>query len=173
MSEYVLREARAEDDAAVGELLVEAFVESYARKLPDVVVTAHRKADLRNVAAKREVAKVWVAVDGARVVGTIAVWPPGSHRSEAWISGAADLRHLAVARTHRGGLVSSLLIDTAEAWARSNACVAMSLHVRQGAAGVRALYEKRGYQRRPEGDLDQRPEVFLEAFVLPLSPATR
>ncbi len=171
MSEYVLREARAEDDAAVGALLVDAFVESYARKLPDVVVTEHRKAELRDVASKREVAKVWVALEGAELVGTIAVWPPGAHRSEAWLSGAADLRHLAVARAHRGGRVSRLLIDTAEAWAQRHGCVAMSLHVRRGAVGVRALYEQRGYQRRPEGDLDQRPEVFLEAFVLPLSPA--
>jgi len=40
--------------------------------------------------------------------------------------------------------------------------------VRRGAVGVRALYEARGYQRRPEGDLDLRPEIFLEAFLLPL-----
>ena len=35
MSEYVFREATAADDSAIGELLVAAFVEQYARKLPD------------------------------------------------------------------------------------------------------------------------------------------
>jgi hypothetical protein len=36
--------------------------------------------------------------------------------------------------------------------------------VRQGAHGVRRLYEARGYERDPAGDLDRRPEIFLEAF---------
>lgn len=168
MSSYRVRTAEPRDDAAIGELLVEAFVEQYARKLPDVVVTEHRKAELRNVAAKRAVANVWVAEKDGEVVGTVALWPPGGHRSEAWISNAADLRHLAVSKSHRGGGVSNQLVGTAEQWAREHGCNSVCLHVRRGADGVRALYEKRGYVRAPEGDLDQLPEVFLEAFVLRL-----
>jgi len=48
----VIREARPEDDAAIGELLVEAFVTQYARKLPEVVYTEERKSALRDVANK-------------------------------------------------------------------------------------------------------------------------
>jgi predicted N-acetyltransferase YhbS len=165
---YRLREANAGDDAAVGELLVESFVTAYAKKLPEVVVTDRRKAELRDVAAKRAVAKVWVVEAAGRVVGTVALWPPGSERSEAWVPGAADLRHLAVDQAHTGKGVSKLLLDGAEAYARAQGWTAVCLHVRRGAVGVRALYEARGYQRRPEGDLDLRPEIFLEAFLLPL-----
>ena len=161
----LLREAVAADDEAAGELLVEAFLSSYARKLPEVVVTDRRKAELRDVASKRAIAKVWVVEHEGVVVGTVAMWPPGSHRSEAWISNAADLRHLAVSGAHRGGAVSKLLLDAAEAWARSQRFAGVCLHVRRGAHGVRALYEKRGYLRRPEGDLDL-AEVFLEALFL-------
>ena len=168
MSSYRVRVAQARDDAAIGELLVASFVEQYARKLPEVVVTEHRKAELRNVAAKRALSHVWVAEKDGEVVGTVALWPPGAHRSEAWISNAADLRHLAVANSHRGGEVSKLLVDTAERHARELGCSSVCLHVRRGADGVRALYEKRGYVRAPEGDLDQLPEVFLEALVLRL-----
>lgn len=168
MSSYRVRPAEPRDDAAIGELLVASFVEQYARKLPDVVVTGHRKAELRNVAAKRALAHVWVAEKDGEIVGTIALWPPGAHRSEAWISNAADLRHLAVAGAHRGGEVSKLLIDTAEKHARAMGCTSVCLHVRRGAGGVRALYERRGFVRAPEGDLDQLPEVFLEALVLRL-----
>ena len=55
-SEVRIREAVAADDAAVGELLVEAFVSRYARKMPEVVVTPQRKDELRDVAGKRAVA---------------------------------------------------------------------------------------------------------------------
>ena len=50
--------------------------------------------------AKREVAKVWIYLREGVVVGTVAVWPSGAPRTEAWIPGAVDLRHLAVDEAH-------------------------------------------------------------------------
>lgn len=170
MEPITVREATAADDEAIGELLVRAFVESYAQKLPQVRVTEPRKKDLRNVAAKRAVARVWVAERAGKVVGTVALWPPGAPGSEAFLPGAADLRHLGLDASVRGGKVSSLLMDAAEGRARALGCPVVCLHVRREALGVRRLYERRGYQRHPEGDLDLLPEVFLEAFALPLSP---
>ncbi len=167
-SEYLLREAKAEDDGAVGALLVEAFVTQYAKKMPEVVVTERRKATLRDVAAKRAAAKVWVAECRGRVVGTVAMWAPGAEGSESWLEGVPDLRHLAVDPAHAGKGVSTLLLDGAEAWARAQGYRAVCLHVRRGARGVGVLYERRGYQRRPEGDRDALPEVFLEGYVLSL-----
>ncbi len=169
MHEVVIREATERDDVALGELLVQSFVEQYAKNLPEVVVTERRKAELRQTAEKRAVAKVWVAEEGGRVVGTVALWPNGSRGSESWIPQSCDLRHLAVASDARGSGVSKLLLDTAEAWARSSGAKFVVLHVRRGAKGVRGLYEKRGYLRDETGDLDLRPEVYLEAFYLPLT----
>jgi predicted N-acetyltransferase YhbS len=148
--------------------LVRAFVDAYAAKLPEVVVSEQRKADLRDVQAKRAVAKVWVAEEGGEIAGTVALWPPGSERSEAWLPGAFDLRHLAVARSHKGSGLSGRLLDAAEGYARAAGGRAICLHVRRGAVGVARLYVKRGYQRAPEGDLDLLPEVFLEAYCLSL-----
>jgi predicted N-acetyltransferase YhbS len=164
----VIREAAPADDAAVGELLVRAFVDSYARKLPEVVVGPQRKAALRDVAGKRAVAKVWVAEEHGEIAGTVALWPPGAEGSEAWLPRAFDLRHLAVAQTQRGTGLSGRLLDTAEGYARGAGGEAVCLHVRRGAIGVAHLYSKRGYARMPEGDLDLLPEVFLEAYALRL-----
>lgn len=161
-----IREARPEDDDLVGELLIRAFVDSYARKMPHVVVTDERKAELRAVADKRRVAAVWVAELGGRVVGTVSLWPPGSARSEAWLKDAADLRHLAVDDSARGFGISGMLIDTAEEYAWQQAAKFVCLHVRRGAQGVRELYESRGYIRDDKGDLDF-PTVYLEAFFKP------
>lgn len=161
------RLASAADDASVGELLVTSFIEQYAKKLPEVVVTPGRQAELRAVAAKRAEAKVWVAVDEGQVVGTVALWPPGAPRSEAWKPRAFDLRHLAVAASHRGRGVSSALLDAAEQYARGEGGDFVCLHVRRKAEGVAALYVARGYRRAPEGDLEL-PEVALEAYELPV-----
>ncbi len=164
-----IRDATSKDEPAIGELLVAAFERTYAQKMPEVVMGEARRAELRNVNARRQIARVWVYERAGQIVGTVAVWPAGAPGCEAWIPGAVDLRHLAVDEAHRGGEVSKGLLDAAEAHAREVKAPAVCLHVRRGAAGVRRLYESRGYQRRPEGDLDLLPDVFLEAFALPLS----
>jgi ribosomal protein S18 acetylase RimI-like enzyme len=161
-----VREALPEDDAAVGEILVAGYVTAYARKMPDVVVSETRRATLRDVASKRAIATVLVIeVDGV-VKGTVALFKPGAPTSEAWLPGAADLRHLAVDPSMHGKGLAKPLLDEAERIARDDWKVsAICLHVRRGNLGVAKLYVSRGYVRTPEGDLDY-PEVKLDAYVL-------
>jgi len=166
-SNLIIRDARPEDDGAIGELLVESFVSTYAHKMPHVVVTERRKSDMRAVAEKRKVAQVWVAELGGEVVGTVALWPPGASGSEAFVPNAADLRHLGVSPNHHGKGVSAALMDAAEDRAWALGAAAICLQVRRGAEGVGRLYRSRGYQRHPEGDIDHLPDVFLEGYVLP------
>lgn len=163
----LIREARPEDDAVIGELLVTAFVTQYAQKLPEVVYTEGRKQELRDVASRREVASVLVAEVDGEVAGTVALFPPGAPGSEAWLPNAADLRGLATAVRYHGQGLARPLLDAAEALARTWGLDAVCLHVRRGASGVARMYMKRGYVREPVGDLDL-PTVFLEAYVLRL-----
>jgi len=165
--DFVVREARPEDDAEVGELLVRAFVSTYERKMPEVRVNDERRAELRNVAAKRKEAAVFVAEKGGRVVGTVAIFPPASARSEAWKPNSADIRHLAVEPELHGSGISGHLMDAAESRAREWGVTQICLHVRRGAHGVARFYQGRGYIRDASGDLDY-PSVFLEAFYLPI-----
>jgi GNAT superfamily N-acetyltransferase len=164
MARLRIREARPEDDAAIGELLVEAFITQYAKHLPEVVYTDERKRELRDVAARRAVAKMLVAEVDGEVAGTVALLPPGAPGSQAWLPGAADLRQLATAvRFHGTGLARPLL-DAAEDVARQWGINTVTLHVRKGADGVMRMYERRGYVREPAGDLEL-PTVSLVAFA--------
>jgi GNAT superfamily N-acetyltransferase len=163
----VIREARPEDDAIVGDLLVEAFITQYAKKLPEVVYTEERKRELRDVAARRKVATVLVAEVDGEVGGTVALFPPGAPGTEAWLPKAADLRMLATAVRYHGTGLARPLLDAAEALARSWDVDAVCLHVRRGAEGVARMYMQRGYVREPTGDLSL-PTVFLEAYALRL-----
>lgn len=166
-SQLRIRFSRPEEDALVGDLLVDAFLTHYAQKMPEVRYDDARKADLRDTAGKRKVAKVWVAeLLGGEVVGTVSLWPPGAPGSEAWLPGAADLRHLGVKVGRSGKGISRALLDEAEAEAWRLGARTICLHVRRGALGVAQLYQTRGFRRDPSGDLDL-PTVFLEAYFLP------
>lgn len=162
-----IREARPEDDAAIGELLVEAYITQYAKKLPEVVYTDERKSALRDVASKRAISSVLVAEVDGEVAGTVALFPPGAPGSEAWTPNTADLRHLATAVRYHGTGLARPLLEAAEALARKWGVDAIGLHVRRGAAGVARMYMGRGYARTPEGDLEL-PSVYLEAYLLRL-----
>ncbi|MEI7892154.1 MAG: GNAT family N-acetyltransferase [Myxococcales bacterium] len=163
-----VRLARPEEDLLVGDLLVDAFLSAFARKLPDVVYNDDRKRHLRAVAEKRSAGVVLVAELETDIIGTVTVLPPRSPMSEAWLPNAADLRHLAIASSHHGAGLSRCLLDAAEDLAKSWNASTMCLHVRRGAVGVARLYEKRGYQRDASGDCDLTPFVYLEAYALPL-----
>ena len=166
MSEVRVRLARPEDDAVLGEILVAGFVTAYARKMPHVVVSDRRKAELRDVAGKRAKATVLVAELDGRVAGTVTIWKPGSPQSEAWLPNAADLRQLAADPAAQGKGLSKALLDEAERIAREDWRVsAICLHVRRGNVGVAKLYMSRGYVREPQGDLVL-PEVELDAYAL-------
>jgi GNAT superfamily N-acetyltransferase len=163
----IIREARPEDDVAIGELLVDAYITKYAQKMPEVVYTEGRKRSLRDVASKRAIAAVLVAEVDGEVAGTVALFPPGAPGSEAWMPNTADLRHLATSVRYHGTGLSRPLLDAAEDIARKWGVDGVALHVRKGNVGVAVMYRKRGYARTPEGDLDL-PEVSLEAYFLRL-----
>jgi len=167
VAEVVVREARPEDDGAVGEILVSGYLTRYAQKMPEVVLTERRKAELRDVASKRKEALVLVAELDGKVVGTVTVWRPGAPASEAWLPEACDLRHLAIDPAAQGRGLSKSLLDEAERRARQMGARYICLHVRRGNRGVAKLYRDRGYVRAPEGDLDL-PEVLLDAYSLVL-----
>jgi ribosomal protein S18 acetylase RimI-like enzyme len=162
----IVREARPEEDARIGDLLVDAFLTVYARKMPEVRYDDARKNELRDVASKRGRAVVLVAEVDGHVAGTVSLFKPGAQGSEAWLPNAADLRHLAVDPRLHGQGVAKPLLDRAEAIARDDWKVpAICLHVRRGADGVARLYRSRGFVREPAGDL-VKPAVTLEAYVL-------
>ena len=136
-SDMIIRDAVEADDTVVGELLVQAYLTQFAKKLPDVSYSPERLADLRNQMARRACASVLVAEIDGLIVGTVTLYPAGASGSDAWIAGAADLRLLAIHPDFQGRGLSGKLLDAAEALARKWGVPAICLHTRQGALGVR------------------------------------
>jgi predicted N-acetyltransferase YhbS len=162
-----VRTARPGDDERIGALLVEAFVSTYALKMPEVVVTEARKDDLRKVEHKRETASVLVAEQDQEIIGTVTLLKPGDPSSRAWTPNTGDLRYFAVSPRFQGKGVSLPLLESIVNVARERKLSAICLHVRRGAHGVGRFYQKFGFKRDLRGDSDL-PEIYLEAYLLEL-----
>ena len=172
MKSYICRVATPQDDSAIGDLLVQSFLQTYARKLPDVVLTERRLADLRNVESRRKEAVVLAleeldTEDSAykKIVGTLTISMPGAPKSNAWIPGYADGKMLVILPEYHQLGLSRLLIDTGEKMIIEKGGIGVSIHVRREAKGLARSYEAVGFRRAPEGDLDLLPEIFLEAYT--------
>lgn len=165
MSENLsIRLATEKDDAFLGELLIQSFVETYAKKMPEVVVSEKRKLDLRNLKSKRDTAKVFVAQSGGQVVGTVTLFPSSHPETESWKSKSCDLRYMAVDPTFQGKGVADQLIEACKTQVKEWQLEFICLHVRRGAGGIARFYEKHGFIREGVGDLDQLPEIYLEGY---------
>lgn len=161
----LIRTAEDRDDAALGTLLVDAFRDTYAVKMPEVVVTERRIEELNSFDGKRNKGTTWVAEVGGRIVGTVFAAKPGSKDSLAWLNECAELKHLAVVPEFRRSGLSEQLMETALAAIRGWGCWGVCLHVRRGAHGIARFYEKQNFVRDKRGDFDRLPEVFLEAYL--------
>lgn len=167
-----IRPVRENEEALVGELLVRSFNQTYAVKMPEVIMTERRRAELLAVPSlQRRGARVLVAERDGQVVGTVSLFPPDYPGGHSFIPGTAELRFLAIEPALQGaGLAEPLLAECVRVARDEWRCAGISLHTRRGAHGVARFYTKRGFVRFPEGDVDDLPERYLEAHLLAFVP---
>lgn len=148
-----LQSSSPDQDSAIGDLLVKAFTETYALKLPDIVAPAGRIQELRNVAARRQAGVVVILELGYRIIGSFSLIKPGEVVSESFRRNSANLRCFAIDPEFQGLGFAEILLAESERLARIWNCDGICLHVQNGAFGVERLYKKRGYARAPKSDL--------------------
>jgi GNAT superfamily N-acetyltransferase len=142
-----------EEVAAAGQVTVAANAEFAPADPGDPFVPTWRRdlasmADAAGRAADGGV--VLVAVDGGRVVGTATLYLDDG--SEQWRTGDAMFRFLAVDPGARGRGVGRALFDACLARARAAGKRRMALHTTEWMTTARAMYERAGFHREPEGD---------------------
>jgi GNAT superfamily N-acetyltransferase len=171
MADYHVRPASAADDHALGELLVSAFVAKYAEKMPEVQIPDSRREDLRDTAGRRENGDLQVLVAetaAGELAGTVTIFRPGERSLRTRRSGAAEIRYMAVALPFQGRGVAPLLLEEARRVAAAWGASTLTLQVRRGAHGVARFYQGAGFMRDASDDADLLPEIYLEAYWLPL-----
>ena len=132
------------------------FNPSWARYLAEMADAAARAAD--------GVLLVALEPDG-RVVGTVTLYlGPGSMQ---WRPGDAMFRLLAVDPAARGRGIGRALFQACLDRARAAGKRRMALHTTAWMPTARAMYERAGFEREPEGDLHL-PGVEIIAYAADL-----
>lgn len=161
----LVREARPEEHASLGELVVRAY-----RSLPEFDEPGY-EPELRDVARRAREAVVLVAVDDAdgTPLGCVTYVPgPDSPWAELLEPGEAAIRMLAVDVTARGRGVGTALAAACIARAREDGRAAIFLHSLAYMRAAQAIYARLGFIRRPDRDWEPVPGIRLLGFSLAL-----
>lgn len=159
LARLVVREARPEEYAAIGELTVEAYrdvgetEESYFPELRDV---AERARDVPILVA--------VTADSDAILGGVTYVPGPGPYHEGEFGDAGSIRMLAVAANSRGRGVGRALVAACIERARADGRAAIGLFTRPFMTAAHHLYESMGFQRVVEQDWEFEPGEWLWAY---------
>jgi len=152
----------AEYDAA-GELAAEGY--AYDGFLPEGSGYA---SILRAAADRAAKAELWVAADGAELLGTVTYCPPGSVYREIGLDDEGEFRMLAVSGRARGlGIGTALTVRCIER-SRELGLTRVVLSSATYMTTAHRIYERLGFVRIPERDWSPLANVDLHAFALDL-----
>ncbi len=161
----VVREARPEEHARLGELVVSAY-----RSLPEFDEPGY-EPELRDVGRRAREAVVLAAVDevDGRLLGCATYVPgPESPWAELLEPGEAAIRMLAVDPAARGRGAGTALAVACVTRARAEGRSAVFLHSMEFMRAAQAIYLRLGFVRRPDRDWEPVPGIRLLGFALPL-----
>ena len=160
MSEPLIREATAGDQAAIRDVTLAAY-EEYAAGMPPPLWRGYRQNILATLAGPAPALQL-VAEDGGGVTGTVLLYPAGDERP--W----PEVRLLAVAPAARGRGVGGALMRECIARTRSRGREVLSLHTTDLMRVAMAMYERMGFVRAPEIDFTPAPGIVIKGFRLDL-----
>lgn len=135
-----------------------------------IVLSDGYAADLRDVADRVTGATVLVAVEDARVLGTVTlVEDPASRWSEGLVTGEFGIRMLGVAPDARGRGIGTALLRACLDRAREAGAVRAVLHSTESMTEAHRIYTRAGFRRVPERDVVFSPDFSIMAFTLELA----
>jgi ribosomal protein S18 acetylase RimI-like enzyme len=134
-------------------------------------------ADLCDVTGRSRRAEVLVAEYAGLVVGTATFYPDAGEEGMGWPSGWAGVRAVGVRPSARGHGVAQQLMDECRRRAAVRGAKALCLHTASFMRAAVGLYERLGYQRAPQFDVDVAPlvdpgapePIMAIGYVLPLT----
>lgn len=163
MSDLIVRAARPDEFAAVGELTVAAYLE-----LGFVTPGLGYAVELGDSAGRARDAELLVAADGDQVLGTVTVCRPGTPLAEISRPGELEFRMLAVAPAARGRGIGTLLVRAVLDRATELGIRRVVLSSRADMLAAASIYAGLGFIRLPDRDWQPNPTVPLLAYGLDL-----
>jgi GNAT superfamily N-acetyltransferase len=167
-----IRGARSDDCGAIEALTLTAY-EQYAALMP-AHWEGYRQNILATLAAAQPDAQI-VAEEKGRVVGSVLLYPAGSVMARpgggSITLAEPEVRLLAVAPAARGRGVGVTLMHECVSRARQSGAGTLTLHTTDIMQAAMRLYERLGFRRAPELDLQPAPGVTIKGYRLGLEAA--
>ncbi|MGQ4596704.1 GNAT family N-acetyltransferase [Nocardia sp. R6R-6] len=164
----VVREARPQEYATVGELTVEVYVgEGYIRASSPYV------DELADPARRAASARILVATHADRIIGSLTLARPGSTYAETALPGELELRMLVVAKAARGLGAGTALVRTVIDSARAEGFAAVALTTMPAMVEARRIYDRLGFLPVPSRDWQTSFGDPLHVLRLSLDPDGR
>lgn len=158
-----VRLAERSDLCAAGRVTVAAYRADGSVTAGDAYQEVLADAERRAAAAR-----LYVAVDGDRVLGTITYCPPGGEFSELAAPDEGEFRFLAVDPAAQGQGVGLALVQQCLGLAREEGRTAVVLCSLPTMTTAHRLYTGLGFRRTPERDWSPAEGVDLWSFRLDL-----
>jgi len=152
-SDIRLRDARRDELDDLSHLLADVYRE-FRPYLPEAVWPAYI-GEIVDVRSRLPDSELIVAELGERLVGMVCFYPDASRSVlERWPHGWASIRTLAVLPDARGRSVGETLTLECVRRASERGAATVGLHTSPSMAAATRLYERLGFRRAPELDVD-------------------
>jgi GNAT superfamily N-acetyltransferase len=165
-----IRDACLADRGAIAAVTLAAY-EQYAALMP-AMWEVYRESILATLADVYPAQQIVAEQDDA-IVGTVLLYPTGPAMTNP--EGAAgtptwpEVRLLAVEPTARKGGIGAALMQECIRRARQSGAAGLTLHTADIMQAAMRLYERLGFQRAPELDLQLGPDVTIKGYRLRLT----
>jgi len=170
VSGLMVRGASPGERDAIQVVTLSAYQE-YAASIP-AAWEGYRQNIIATLAAAAPGTQI-VAIDDDRVVGAVLLYPAGASMG---VPGGApvtltwpEVRLLAVAPSARGRGVGAALMNECIRRARSAAATTLTLHTNDRMQAAIRLYERLGFERAHDLDLEPQPGIIAKGYRLDLS----
>ena len=156
-----IRVAGRADYPAIRRLLTASYA-PYAAQIPPEVFGVYL-AELLDLDRHARDGQLLVAELGTAIAGFAAFYPDAALQGLGWPSGWAGGRGLAVDPAYRGHGVAATMLADVETRARDVGSPVFAFHTSNFMTTAVALYERLGYRRVPEFDVDINAHYGIES----------
>jgi predicted N-acetyltransferase YhbS len=167
---FVIRPARPEEYAQVGQLTADAYRADGLLAAADHPVESSYEAKLLDAARRAREAELWVAAEDREILGTVTWCPPGSPwRQLALRDDQAEFRMLSVAPAGRRRGVGRAMVEACLSRARRDRMSEVVIWSHPLMTGAHRLYLTMHFERAYDLDGSPAPGVHLWGFRLDLT----
>lgn len=162
-----LRNARKEELDTVAALLHEAYQQYESLLSPEM--WREYLSDIVDVRGRWGRSELIVARHGGELAGAVTFYPDAARSGEGWPPRWSGVRLLGVKPAKRGLNIGGALMEECLRRSRARGAAAVGLHTISFMEVAKAMYERMGFVRAPQFDVNVAPGVEVIAYRLDLS----